>query len=1013
MSSRATRVVLGAAGALLAAVVWLALSATVAQANVSTFQYSSAYQYFIVPSGVTAVHFDVVGGTGGVGQGLFGGGAAGPGGAVIGDLPVTPGQTLTLWAGGGGQPDGGAGYGNPSHNDFEGGTGGIATGGGFGAGNGGGGGGASYILVNGTPVAVAGGGGGGAGSGPYGAGEDTSGGGASGGGYFASPHVSGSSYGDTNAGASSVTSGIAAGGFPNAAHSDNGGLGGDGDPGTYGGGGGGGGGGYYVCTPLGPLFCFSAGGGGEGGADSWGGGGGSGGNSYAAPSAANIAYGRGSFTASTAGQITLSYGAPSAATLTASTPTSYPGQSVTFHALVDPSDGAGTVSFTSDGSTIAGCTNLPFVSGGGTDWEASCTTTSLIGGNHTITALYSGDGAYAGSTASTMENVYQSATSTSLTASPASAPVGTQVTLTASVYSSDGGGTLSFTSKGSRIPGCADLPLVHVSGVYQAICKQQWTGAGSYPITAQYSGDAPYGASSASTAVTVAAALPTVSSISPKAGPAAGGGGLVITGNNLYGASKVTIGTTVDTLIAASDTELDVGDIPAHAAGTVDVTVTTPSGTSVISSGDRYTYDAVPTVSAIAPASGGQGTVAAITGTGFVSGAKAMFGSKAATSTTFVSATQLKATVPAGSGTVDVTVATPGGTSATSSADQFAYVMPSVTSISPNAGPVAGAQNVTIHGTNLTGATHVSFATAAATNVTLVSDTELTATTPAHAAGTVDVTATTPKGTSTVSSADRYTYDAVPAVSAIAPASGGQGTVVTITGTGFAAGAKVKFGTKAATSSTLVSATQLKATVPAGAGTVDTIVTTPGGGSATSSSDQFTYSMPSVSSVTAKTGTVVGGQTVTIRGANLTGATSVAFGTAAATNVTVVSDTELTATTPAHATGTVDVIVTTPKGPTAVNTGDRYTYDPVPTVSTITPNFGPAGTVVTITGTGFVSGAKVKFGTKGATSITLVSATQLQATAPASSAVDGDVTVTTPGGTSATVPGDLFFFQAS
>ena len=370
---------------------WLALSATVAQANVSNFQYSSAYQYFIVPSGVTTVHFDVVGGAGGLGQGLFGGGAAGPGGAVIGDLPVTPGQTLTLWAGGGGQPDGGQGYGNPSHNDFEGGTGGIPTGGGFGAGNGGGGGAASYILVNGTPVAVAGGGGGGAGSGPYGAGEDTGGGGASGGGYSASTKVPGSSYGDTNAGAGSATSGAALGGFPDATNSDNGGWGGDGDPGTYGGGGGGGGGGYYVCTPLGPLFCFSAGGGGQGGADSWGGGGGSGGDSYSEPSAANVSYGRGSFTASTPGQITLSYGAPSAATVTASTPTSYPGQSVTFHAFVDPSDGAGTVSFTSDGSAISGCSDLPFVSGGGTDWEASCTTTSLTNGNHTITALYSGD----------------------------------------------------------------------------------------------------------------------------------------------------------------------------------------------------------------------------------------------------------------------------------------------------------------------------------------------------------------------------------------------------------------------------------------------------------------------------------------------------------------------------------------------------------------------------------------------------------------------------------------------
>lgn len=378
-----TRVVRGAVGAAVTTLMWLALSTPVAQADVATFQYSSAYQYFVVPTGVESVHFDVVGAAGAAGQGLFGGGTAGSGGAVIGDLPVTPGETLTLWAGGGGQPDGGAGYGNPSHNDFEGGTGGTAAG----------------------------------------VGAGTSGGGASGGGYHASAQVAGSSYGDTEDGGDSATSHAGRGGFADDTNSDNGGLGGDGDPGYGGGGGGGGGGGYFVCAPLSPYFCFSAGGSGQGGSDSWGGGGGSGGNSYADPSAANISYGRGSSTAGTPGQITLSFGAPSAATVTASTATSYPGQSVTFRAFVDPTDGGGTISFTNDGTALAGCSNLPFASGGGTDWEASCSTTSLTNGSHTITALYSGDGVYAGGTASTTENVYQSATSASLTSSASSVTV--------------------------------------------------------------------------------------------------------------------------------------------------------------------------------------------------------------------------------------------------------------------------------------------------------------------------------------------------------------------------------------------------------------------------------------------------------------------------------------------------------------------------------------------------------------------------------------------------------------
>lgn len=1011
---RSHPVVLGAAGALVAVVMWLALAATAARADVTTFQYSSGYQYFIVPAGVTSVHFDVVGGAGGLGQGSYGGGSAGPGGAVIGDLPVTPGENLTLWAGGGGQPDGGAGYGSPNHNDFGGGAGGIATGGAFGAGNGGGGGAASYILINGTPVAVAGGGGGGGGSGSFVAGTDTSGGGASSGGYYASTKIPGSnSYGDTNDAGDAGTSAVL-GGSPDYTNSDNGSPGGSGDPGTIGGGGGGGGGGYYVCKVVSIYICFAAGEGGHGGLDSWGGGGGAGGNSYADPSATNVSYDRGSFTPSAPGQITLSYGAPSATTLTASTATPYPGQSVTFRAFVDPTDGGGTVSFTNDGTAISGCSNLPFVSGGGTDWVVSCTTTSLTTGSHKITALYSGDHAYAGSAASTTENVYQSATSTSLTASSSSTEVGTAVTLTANVYSSDGGGTISFTGDENAFPRCRALPLVPVGGYYQATCTGGgWSVPGSDTITAEYSGDAPYGASSASTTITITAAAPTVTSISPKAGPTAGGGeGVQINGTHLNGASKVMFGTTQADVILTSEAVV-LAEIPAHAAGAVDVTVTTPSGTSAITSADRYTYDAVPTVSSIAPASGGQGTVVTVNGTGFVSGTKAMFGTKAASKTSVVSATQLKATVPAGSGTVDVTVTNPGGTSATSSSDQFTYVVPSVSSVSPNAGPVAGGQTVTIHGTNLTGATGVSFGSAAATNVTVVSDTELTATTPAHVAGVADVTVTTAKGTSVVSSADRYTYEATPTISSITPASGGQGTVVTITGTGFAAGYKVKFGNTAATKSTMVSATQLTATVPAGSGTVDTTVTTPGGTSSTSASDQFGYVMPSVSAVSPNAGPVAGGQTVTIHGTNLTGTTGVTFGTAAATNVTVVSDTQLTATAPAHAAGMVDVVVTTAKGTSVVTGADRYTYDPVPTLSGLTPDQAPAGTVITITGTGFVGGAKVMFGNKPATGVKLVSATELQATVPANSVSYAVVTVTTPGGTSDSTitQQDLFYYS--
>ena len=121
-----------------------------------------------------------------------------------------------------------------------------------------------------------------------------------------------------------------------------------------------------------------------------------------------------------------------------------------------------------------------------------------------------------------------------------------------------------------------------------------------------------------------------------------------------------------------------------------------------------------PTVTSINPTSGptAGGTSVTITGTN-LSGATAVdFGTGNAADHHRDSATSITATSPAGSGTVDVTVTTTGGTSATSPADLFTYVpAPTVTSINPTTGPAGGGTSVTITGTNLIGATAVDFGT--------------------------------------------------------------------------------------------------------------------------------------------------------------------------------------------------------------------------------------------------------------------------------------------------------------
>ena len=82
---------------------------------------------------------------------------------------------------------------------------------------------------------------------------------------------------------------------------------------------------------------------------------------------------------------------------------------------------------------------------------------------------------------------------------------------------------------------------------------------------------------------------------------------------------------------------------------------------------------------------------------------------------------------------------------------------PTVTGISPSSGTTAGGASVVITGTNFTGVTAVKFGSVNATNFTVNSNTQITATSPAGAAGTVDVTVTTAGGTSATSGSDKFT----------------------------------------------------------------------------------------------------------------------------------------------------------------------------------------------------------------------------------------------------------------
>jgi alpha-tubulin suppressor-like RCC1 family protein len=260
----------------------------------------------------------------------------------------------------------------------------------------------------------------------------------------------------------------------------------------------------------------------------------------------------------------------------------------------------------------------------------------------------------------------------------------------------------------------------------------------------------------------------------------------------------------------------------------------------------------------------------------------------------------------------------------------FGEPTPAITAVSPSLGPASGGTVVTLTGANLSGASAVKFGASPATSFTVTSPTTVEALAPAGT-GTVDITVTTPAGVSPAGTTDHYTYEQPPAITKLSVKSGpvAGGTSVTITGTAFSGASGVSFGGTSA-SFTVNSATSITASSPAGvAGIANVTVTTPGGTSAISTKDRFSYT-PTVEALAPSNGPAAGGVSVTVTGtgfATATGATSFKFGTAKASAVACSSSTSCTAVAPAGTAGTVNVTATVSKASSPVNApADDFTY---------------------------------------------------------------------------------------
>jgi len=192
-------------------------------------------------------------------------------------------------------------------------------------------------------------------------------------------------------------------------------------------------------------------------------------------------------------------------------------------------------------------------------------------------------------------------------------------------------------------------------------------------------------------------------------------------------------------------------------------------------------------------------------------------------------------------------VTSPGGTSAAISGDHYSYdAQPTVTAVTPSAGPMAAATQVTITGTGFTGspgAVPVLFTALPATSYVVVNSTTITAVVPAQSAGLYNIHVTTLEGRAT-RSRETITPTTRSRRSPRSPRMWDHHrcSTVTITGKSFTGATKWRSGKTAAASFSVVNSTTITVAPPAhSAERSISMWTSPGGTSATFSGDHFTY----------------------------------------------------------------------------------------------------------------------------------------------------------------------------
>ncbi len=552
------------------------------------------------------------------------------------------------------------------------------------------------------------------------------------------------------------------------------------------------------------------------------------------------------------------------------------------------------------------------------------------------------------------------------------------------------------TTSGSVKVGGANCPITGVPTEEAISCVAPARSAGSQDVVVT-NPDGQIATLAASVLYQTVIPL-TITGVTPTSGSRLSATPLTITGTGFVSGATANVGAlTCASVNVASATSLTCTAPAANTSGAMSVSIA-QSGGALATRTNGFTYLSAPGISSLSPTGGpiAGGFPVTLSGSDLMATpdlGSILIGGFPCTITASSSTSTTCLAPSLASGTYSAIITNPDGQTATRASAITYGPGPEIATVAPTTGNIAGGFTVSITGlqlqvTSAEGSIRIGGSPCLITGTPTLN--AITCTAPAKSAGQHDLVITNPDGQiATLPGAVTYLSGDPLHLTTVSPASGSRlaSTQITLSGTGFQNGATVQIGSQSCAAVNVLSSTSLSCSVPTymGIGSANVTVTNPDQQEAVKAAGYTYLSAPGISAVMPNHGKPSGGFEIALAGSDLFATEVSGTITVGGANcpITASTPTEARCLAPARTAGSYAVVISNPDGQSSTLAGGLR-YDPAPTLSGVSPNDGylVGGTVITLTGTGFLTGASVKVGSRDCIGVTVTSPTTANCTTP-------------------------------